>query len=165
MPFVAVGVETPSLRLWTPEAGGIADTQDLEEQALEDKHEPVLVYFESDALVFEKWCFICFARILVSPPVRTDLIIRAEVFLYFPSRFPWVKIGTVFHRNTVLFGKSAKKIPVGTKKCVQWGFGYGESGRNPVRFGKSARKYSWVPRNVWSGGSGTGNLNMKLVFV
>ena len=39
------------------------------------------------------------------------------------------------------------------------------SGRKPVRFGKSTRKYPWVPRNVWSGVSGTGNPNMKLVLV
>ena len=39
------------------------------------------------------------------------------------------------------------------------------SGRKPVRFGKSAQKYPWVPKNVWSGVSGTGNPNMKLVLV
>ena len=39
------------------------------------------------------------------------------------------------------------------------------SGRKPVRFGKSAQKYPRVPRNVWSGVSGTGNPNMKLVLV
>ena len=37
-------------------------------------------------------------------------------------------------------------------------------GRNTVRFGKSAQKYPWVPRNLWSGVSGTENLNMKLVL-
>ena len=31
--------------------------------------------------------------------------------------------------------------------------------------GKSAQKYPWLPRNVWSGFSGTGNPNMKLVLV
>ena len=39
------------------------------------------------------------------------------------------------------------------------------SGRNTVRLSKSAKKYPWVPRNVWSGASGTGNPNMKLVLV
>ena len=33
------------------------------------------------------------------------------------------------------------------------------------RFVKCAQKYRWVPRNVWSGVSGTGNANMKLVLV
>ena len=37
--------------------------------------------------------------------------------------------------------------------------------RNTVRFGKSGQKYPCVPRNVWSGVSGTGNPNMKLVLV
>ena len=38
-------------------------------------------------------------------------------------------------------------------------------GQNTVWLGKAAQKHPWVPRNVWSGVSGTGNLNMKLVLV
>ena len=38
-------------------------------------------------------------------------------------------------------------------------------GRNTGRFVKSAQKYPRVSRNMWSGVSGTGNPNMKLVLV
>ena len=37
--------------------------------------------------------------------------------------------------------------------------------QNNVRLGKKTQKTLWIPRNVWSGVSGTGNPNMKLVLV
>ena len=39
------------------------------------------------------------------------------------------------------------------------------SGRKPVRLGNSAQNYTWIPKYVRSGVSGTENQNMNLVFI
>ena len=70
------------------------------------------------------------------------------------------------HEATISAGTRKTQLHVFPSNSITRSPGRGCcSGRKSVRFGKSAQKYPRVPRNVWSGVSGTEHPNMKLVLV
>ena len=89
-------------------------------------------------------------------------LVRAGMSSVF--RFPEATVLSLVSSTKLLLWCSHRKF-----KEARQGVGVRNSspclGRNTVRFDKSAQKYPWVPKNVWSGVSGTGNSNMKSVLV
>ena len=72
-----------------------------------------------------------------------DMLYFTEICIYYRSR------GVGFTEPNRISARAGVAVPAGN------------------RFGSvmSGQKYPWLPRNVWSGVSGTGNPNMKLVLV